>query len=345
MATSPMASVIEASSDAYPQCTEYRRRVILLKINEHDSVAIDIFTVKGGSEHRYRVFSDLATSDTPDGTLTFTGIDMPEEAPLPNTGNSLKPEDIFGLRDVRTATPTGNTVQATWSQPDKQYRLTLFTDQSMTIEASNGPGQRSLEEAGRRVRYVDAVRKGEDLRSTFIAVHESSSGSDEIEIRKIFKPLVGHDGGPNSEVFVIEGANGFNYLIMNNIDRAVRWGRVYFKGDFLCMKLKGIQTVEYMTLGAQALKRDFTPLSVEGDHWSGSITRIDEYTFEVDTPAPDLFTPPTDDIQAYVRIKTPDGWTGFPLKSIDGQRITVDRFPLPESIEAMELPSVTYGKF
>ena len=369
MATSPIASVVEASSDAYPQCSVYKRRVILLKINEHDSIAIDIFTVKGGNEHRYRVFSDLASSDAPEGSLTFTGIDMPEEAPLPETGNSLKSEDIFGLRDVRQGEIKEGNSTVTWREKGKAHRMTLATQWMWTVEAANGPGQRSLQEAGRRVHYVDILRDKKEMenqgnRSTFCTIHEGTTQDGTFPIVEIQGVAAPSFKIPSAFLNIRTEEAQFS---IHNIHPEVVWPEkdAHFSGDFIVVKDSTNGQIEFMTLGANHLHWEGKAIipTVTQDHrrnsepypdkqvtnplstWSGIITRIDEYTLEVETPAPEKFTPPTDDIQAYVRIKTPDGWTSFPVKSIDGQRITVDRFPLPENIEAMELPSVTYGKF
>ena len=58
MATSPLASVVEASSTAYAQCIDYRRRVALVKEPNGASFLVDVFHVAGGNKHDYRVFSE-----------------------------------------------------------------------------------------------------------------------------------------------------------------------------------------------------------------------------------------------------------------------------------------------
>ena len=48
--------------------------------------------------------------------------------------------------------------------------LNLFrTTSAARVEASHGPGRQSRTQLGRRVRYLNAVREGEDMNSTFAA--------------------------------------------------------------------------------------------------------------------------------------------------------------------------------
>ncbi len=171
MAGSPLATVVEASSRAYPQCSEYRRRVTLLKVAPGVSFAVDLFRVRGGARHAYRVVSELASSDAAEGVLQVQHVDLAPEPPLPEVGASLARDAIYGRRDVRTATPWQTPWHATWHEPGGAYRLWMCTPVDH-VEAANAPGQRSLDEAGRRVRMVDAVREGAALSSVFVAVHE-----------------------------------------------------------------------------------------------------------------------------------------------------------------------------
>ena len=66
MATSPRVSVVEASSRVYPQCADYRRLVALIKGPGAQTIALDIFRIRGGDKHAYRLFSELAASDAMD---------------------------------------------------------------------------------------------------------------------------------------------------------------------------------------------------------------------------------------------------------------------------------------
>ncbi len=111
MFTTPRLSAVEASTDAYSQCSEYRRLVILLKGPEGRTAAVDIFRVRGGKSHDYRLFSELASSDAgAAGALKFEGISLPPEPPLPQFGGSIAREAIFGLRDVEGERPSGGGV-------------------------------------------------------------------------------------------------------------------------------------------------------------------------------------------------------------------------------------------
>ena len=83
MVNSPVVSAVEGSSTAYAQCDVYRRLVALIKGPQGRTFAVDIFRVRGGEHHAYRLFSELAASDAPDGEVLFHNIEMPPERPLP----------------------------------------------------------------------------------------------------------------------------------------------------------------------------------------------------------------------------------------------------------------------
>ena len=265
MATAPLASVVEASSTAYPQCSDYRRRVVMVKTGENETFAIDTFTVKGGGEHRYRVYSELASSDATDGSLHFDGVEIAAEAPLPEVGASLAKVDIYGLRDVRAGKALADTWQATWQDKTGGYRLWMAspTDQ---VEASNGPGQRTQQEKGRRVRYVDGIRSGEDLESIFVAVHEPDGGGENGAIRSVERLDVA--AAPKAVVLKIEHRNGV-YIALNNFESFQEVAGIGFQGTFALVYRPANGRAQFLAVGASQLSIDGT-VCVDGSHSAGT---------------------------------------------------------------------------
>ncbi len=338
MATSPLASVVEASSTAYPQCSDYRRRVVMVKVGENETFAIDLFTVKGGAEHRYRVYSELASSRAKDGQLLFEGLTMSEEAPLPQVGASLAEADIYGLRDVRTVVPTTDGWQATWQEAQGTYRLWMAspTDQ---VDASNGPGQRTQQEKGRRVRYVDAVRTGDALESTFVAVHEPRD-TERGEIATVERLAV--DGGANAVALKITRSNGV-YLALNNFDHLQNIEGIEFQGTFALVYRPVDGPAEYLAVGASTLWIDGHGCADGPPVWCSPASRKSSQVAVTEVPPPHGWPLDTGTAQSYARIESEGDWTGILIDSVDSDgKVDVARFPLP-AISQIEVPSTVAG--
>ncbi|MCC6490784.1 MAG: heparinase II/III family protein [Candidatus Hydrogenedentes bacterium] len=325
MAATPEVSLVQASSNAYPQCARYQRAVLLLKGPEGKTIAVDIFRVSGGRKHAFRVFSELASSDNPNGQLVFNGIAMPDEPPLPQVGSSLAKDDIFGLRDVRSVTGPPAQWQAMWKEDKRACRLWLCSPVSRA-EASNGPGQQSRDDAGRRVRYVDAVREGENLESVFVAVHEPMDGPDGARALAVER-LEATAGGPDAVALRIESAWG-TYHVLNAFSDAAQIGDLWFQGAFGIAFEDGTDRWTW-SLGASTLRRNDNGFDGASARWSGTVTAQQELQFSTDTARPEGWPLIEDQNTAYVRVFDGTYWTGFPVSGGDAQRITVDRFPLP----------------
>lgn len=339
MATSPLASVAEATSNAYGQCSEYRRRVVLVKGPNGHTFAMDLFRVIGGHKHAFRVYSEIAASDIAGNVLTFNGLSIPQESPLPVVGASLERDDIFGLRDIRSATAIEPTWQATWRDNASAYRLWMLT-QCNAIEASNGPGQRTLTESGRRVRYVDANRTGDSGESTFVAIHEPGSGNGTLPITMVQRLDVSA-AGHRAVAVRVETSFGA-YLLLHDFDSAVQIEGVTFQGDFTVVEKIDGTVRQYVAVGAS--KCLFGNGGFEGavagiarEVKESDVCRLVPLTTQqaewpiIDSPA-----------QAFVRVKTDDGWTGFPVDKISSDGIHVRDYPLP-AVQRFELPSVRYA--
>jgi hypothetical protein len=337
MVTSPMASMVQASSTAYPQCSAYKRRVVLVKDPCHGTFLIDVFQVEGGNEHRYRVFSELAASDAPaNSALVFQGVNMPTEAPLPQVGNSLNAVDIYGLRDPRQAKPAGEAWNATWTEPTQAQRLWMLGNADR-VEASNGPGQRTLNEAGRRVRYVDAVREGKNLRSLFVAVHAPSTpGTPDFALNVERVPLP--DSAGENAVALRCAINGCaTYYALFDAKETVEVDDIRMRGDFLLAAIKEGQLSNALASGTELVQFKDSPAIETPATWRGKITgrKIDRIL--VNTKKPAKFPALHEDVQSYVRV----GDTGLPVSGLGQQHIEITKYPIPEGAD-FELPALWY---
>jgi hypothetical protein len=339
MAASPLASVVEAASNAYEQCSEYRRRVVLLRGPQNQTLAVDLFRVTGGAKHAFRVYSEHAASDAQHGHLAFAGVQMAAEPPLPEVGVSLDREDIYGLRDVRSAAP-GSPWQATWSDASGAYRLWLLSPCDR-VEASNGPGQRSLKEPGRRVRYVDAVREGDNLTSAFVAVHEPSDDLNTMPVTAAELVAV-PEAGARAVALTLSTAFG-DFLVLHDFDNRAEVDGLSFHGVFAVIQRSDGRVTQWMTAGARELAGD-------GVAWNEArpvvSAPVQENSADAIVPAnaPEVAWPAiAAPAQAYVRAKVNGTWTGFPVAAVDGERIITKDYPLP-AVEEVALMAVGYGR-
>lgn len=343
MATSPLGSVVEAASDAYPQCSEYRRRVVLIKGPDGETLVVDLFRVAGGNRHAFRVYSETATSDVPGNCIEFENLAMPPEPPLPDVGASLAREDIFGLRDVRSAGPPSDGAwTATWSDDRGAFRMWMLSPCD-AVEASNGPGQRTRAEIGRRVRYVDAVRTGEDLSSTFAAVYEPlATGA----LRVLSAERIHQDLGPRSVALELTTTQG-SYLVLHDIEADepvnVAGGSqpVRFRGDFALLHFVDGALRAYLAVGAERLECGEPGVAGGTARLVADAKKQDDHSIVL-ADKPSTGWPVLDaGAQAYARVRTKVGWTGYPVAGTEEQAVRVHTYPLT-GLDAVELRSVRF---
>jgi hypothetical protein len=340
MAVTPEAAFAELSSDAYEQCSEYRRRIVLLKGPAGRNVLADIFIVRGGDTHAYRLGPQLAASDSPDGQLLFQGVAMPEEAPFPEVGASLGRDDLFGIRDVRNA-DAPDAWQAVWSEEGAAYRLWMASPAG-TIAAGNGPGQRTRHDSGRRLRFVDARRRGNDLSSVFVAVHEARMDSQAFPVAAIERLDLPVGAGPEAVALRIATDWGV-YHLFSAAREKIRADDITFRGEFGLVLDRADGGRDWVALEASTLRADGMGFTDAAPAWSCGIENRDGDTFTASAPQPRGWTPCPENCRVWAALRHGGNpATGLPVSGIAENRITVTRFPLPESTH-FHLPAVRRG--
>jgi len=337
MATSPRVSVVEASSSVYPQCEQYRRTVALVKGPGAATFAVDVFRVRGGTKHAYRVFSELASSDAAQGAIRFEGMSMPPEPPLPRVAGSTEPDDIFGLRDLRAADDPPPTWRAVWSQADRSYRLWALS-QVDRVEAANGPGQQSRSQMGRRVRYVDAVRMGAGLASVFVALHEPSGPSGQWTIQSATRLEVPPEAGPEAVAVRIASEWG-EYLVLSDFADEAEVDGVRFAGRFGVLGRTPAGARWLFAVGAGTLQQDTFGFAGRSAQWSGKVESNSETVIRTTTEKPGDWPATPEGCRVYVLGNDGAYDTGFPVDDVAARTITVGRFPLPK-LSSFRLPAV-----
>ncbi|MEN6626171.1 MAG: hypothetical protein ABFD69_08110 [Candidatus Sumerlaeia bacterium] len=356
MISTPKLSACEASSNANPPCSDYRRLVVLLKGPDGATFAVDIFRVRGGSKHDFRLFSELASSDAgTSGALVFDGVAMPPEPPLPDFGASLEREHIWGLRDTREAVNPPAEFQATWTDTGRSYRFWCL-GQVGKVQASNGPGQESHAMPGRRVRVLDLVDEvTTGTASTFVGVHEPSLVGGSMPVKSAKQIKVPASAGPNAVAVRIETAWG-SYLVLSEFDKEAKVGGVRFQGKFGVFGEEcgagapaGHGKPWYVASGARTLKKGLFGLGFAGKpaQWSGEASAKTADTLTAGGRPKGWIDPPAG-CRSYVLLNIPLAIggpldTGLPVASTTAGSIKVDRFPIPEGAgNKFTLPALRY---
>lgn len=326
--TGPKLSAVEASSEAYDQCREYRRLVAMIKGPGMRTFAVDIFRVSGGNKHAYRLVSELAAGDSKNGRLEFAGVNMPAEKPLPDFGTSIAAEAMFGLRDARRVQAPAAAWQATWRDDSGAYRFWNLGDADF-VEAANGPGQETPT-PGRRARFLNVIREGKGISSTFIGLHEpGGQGSDWVinHARRLQTPP---SAGPGAVALLLDTAWG-QYLVLNEFAAEARVEGVSFQGKFgvYCKAAGGKEWI--VACGASTCRAGKLGFSGKPAAWTDDATTgTAEQEIEPAHARPADWRDAPAGWQSYVLLNDGRSDTGFPVMRTGADGIRVDKFPLPK---------------
>jgi hypothetical protein len=258
-------------------------------------------------------------------------------------GGSIAEEDIFGLRDIRTGEDVPPSWQAIWKEKGRCYRLWMLS-QVHSVQVSNGPGQQTWDQIGRRVRYLDAIRTGRDLSSTFVTIHEPSGPRGSMPIGNVVRLGVPRKAGPDALALRIESQWGI-YRIFNRFCREAEVDGVRFKGVFgiLCEPPEGARWL--LTSGASTLTSDTFGFEDTPASWSGEVIAQSADALITRPERPVGWARLPEGITNYVLVKAGKCTTGFPLRSTGRSQITVERFPLPP-VSRFSLAAIQYqGEF
>ncbi len=327
MFTSPRVSAVEASSDAYGQCSDYRRLVILLKGPENRSIAVDIFRVRGGQVHDYRLFSELASSDAgAAGALKFQAIALPPEPPLPEFGGSIAREAIFGLGDSRENNRPPEFWQAVWEEPGRSFRFWCLSPVGK-VTAANGPGQEDHQHYGRRVRYLDLTNEGDNISSTFVGVHEPGASGGLTSVLSARRVGVPAAAGPAAVAAVIETAWG-SCLILSEFAGEAQVEGVRFQGKLGILGQDTSGKSWLVACGAATFQGGGIGFSGGTTEWAGNASGKTDYELKAGGRPADWTDPPAGS-QVWVLLNDGAFDTGFPVSETKPDAITIERFPIP----------------
>jgi hypothetical protein len=240
------------SDTAYPKVTSrYRRTLAVIGTDSREAYVVDVFEVHGGQQHDWllhgcRDVDSVATTPGLElrpsaGTLlgpgvTFVPPQSNESANLPGAG--------FGfIRDLRQA-QAGNGVTLDFrlaDTPEIGTRTLVAGLAGAELFAGRAPDIRRAREINADVDKTLAPvfclrRRGEDLRSVFVATHEPVRGDPRV------RALSATQAGEALLLSIDRGPQGTDYVVMALADTATArfdtpHGTLQFAGRYAWMRL------------------------------------------------------------------------------------------------------------
>lgn len=169
----------------YPQTTRYRRSVTMVDVDEEHSYYVDVFRVRGGSQHVYSfhavapkaVASGLELVAQPTGNYAGPDVPPPDPRAKPRPGAS----GFDYLTAVERGTPGDHPFSVDWAVPDTwsvhstprdiHLRLHMLSHVDEAAFADGAPPQNRGGNPA-TARYLLARREGADLATQFVALLE-----------------------------------------------------------------------------------------------------------------------------------------------------------------------------
>ena len=264
----------------YHQTSRYRRTTAMVAADSTNTYYVDIFRVRGGSEHVFSFHTIGSAADVHGVSLaaqptgSYAGVSI--NPPADNAPGDRRSSGYEWLTTVSRGTPRGQ-FSVDWSIPDLykvnspalpiRLRLTMVGDVDELALADGRPARNKAAGNPATVRYMLAKRTGTALSSQFVSVIEPYNAQP--FIRRITRvQAVATVGGESitdedlSAVRVELRDGRVDYVISNlrpevnvTVDNAVE-----FKGEFGVICVKGPKVVHALTSNATRM----VPLTTSG---------------------------------------------------------------------------------
>ena len=316
-AATPGVEVIQASANAYRQCSEYRRTCALVRLPDGGNYVVDFFRVQGGKLHQYGLNCNGK----------FLGLDGVQASPVQ--------EEHKWLSNFRAADRPPVCWSAAWQHGDANLRLWMLgpLDRLLLADAPGWRSYRGDQLHAPPIKQVLAERRGSpDARSVFVAIlepyQEGRSPIQKIEL------LSAEPASPGVVAVAVHRAEAVDYVISALDDSPRSYGPVRLAGRF------GFATIDSTGGLEKALLLEGTELTCAGQTLQArmararfAITSVEGHAVETGQPLPaDLAQP-----GCYVR----SGNTAFAIENVEGRRITFRDFPF-EGGKVLVVPSVVW---
>lgn len=259
----------------YPQTEMYRRTVAMIKVDDTNSYAVDLFRVKGGTDHYYSFHSN-------EGTVTTEGLNLVPQMSGGSYVGTYAGSDIdyaerydsvagwgymgSGFHYLKNVDRDGNPsagFSVDWKIDEKRNTLPIKQDVHLKLTMLNELDDVALADGvppqtpgnPATLKYLVAHRKGNNLNSLFTAILQPYRDNPFIESSAIVPVKAGdqliEDGSAVAVKVVLK--NGRTDYIINALNPDIAYtvdGKLKFKGFFGVYSIKdGNPVYAYMCDG------------------------------------------------------------------------------------------------
>ena len=348
-ATAPGVKVMEASSRAYPQTSQYRRTCAQVDHGDQGSYVLDIFRVAGGSTIDYVLHG-------PNESVTYTGLDL---VPRPAADELGKDRCIATLTNTRQGDGQ-HAWQASWTFEDNaSFNVWSAGGAGETVIVGDGWGQRNHRNLDKGATLPYLIRRVEGRKSVAFVSVFGDSGQGQRLVRGVRRMDVSAGTPPDSIAVAVETTAGTD-VIVSQLEQGgltlgtERNGAVPLKTDgrFVAILADGDKPSQAMLVGGRFLEIGDVALTSPAGPFKGTLLEAantgGDSWFLLDTELPS--TVPTAGVVLFVvgddemrraypirHMRTADGKTRVYTKL---DHIGFEAVPA----NTWELPPTVYGR-
>jgi len=315
---SPSVEIVQASANAYSQCSRYQRTTALVQIPGERTYAVDFFRVIGGTQHQYCFNSNGRL-------ITVTGG---EQKPVSDT--------IKWLDNLRASKPKPP-FTVTWEQEGIRTGITMLNevDRLITADAPGWRSDRGDELDAPPIQQILAEKTDKkSAQSQYAVVITPYLVSEESPVKSA--RLVANDFKTGTIAVAVELEGRTDYIISSLDDISRSYGPVIMSGrfGFASLDSDGEMKQGYLLNGSE-LRCGDKVIECEKFRIPLKIESVKGRSFICAEPVPEGL----DFTGSYILA----GDTGYEIESVSGNTITVRDYPVSECTEVTILNSVWYG--
>jgi hypothetical protein len=302
-AATPGVEVIQASANAYQQCSEYRRTCALVRLPQGGNYVVDFFRVQGGTRHQYGINCNGS----------FLGLEGLKAAPIQ--------EEHKWLANFLAADRPPASWSAAWEHRDIRFRFWMLgqLDRLLVVDAPGWRSYRGDQLHAPPITQLLAQRNGRsDLQSVYSAVLEPYQGSQG-PIRKV--ELISPSPASDKAVALAVHRDGaVDYVISSLDDEPRTYGPVRVAGRF------ALATVDLSGRLQRAMLLEGKELNCAQQRIQASQARAVSKIAKVDGRCVELAQPlPAEMVRPGMYVRS--GETAFAVEEVDGTRVVIRDFP------------------
>lgn len=290
--------------EVYSAVSDYRRTTAMVTVDDERSYLVDLFRVRGGSEHVFSFHTaegaasvdGVRLTDQDGGSYAGADIDPPDPSDPPRTDAS----GFDWLTRVQRGSPDGDfsidwqiedTYDVLEGSPEVHLRMTVLGDVE-EVALADGIPPRNKPGNPQSLRYALLRRTGEDLDSTFTSVIEPYV--DESAVASAETLEVTGDGSDRVAAVQVSLTDGRTDWIIHDpagAGEVLIGGRIRMQGTFAVVRFDSDdQAISAHGHDLQTL-RDGNELLLRGRQVLGTVTERTEDLAESSTMAIELDRP------------------------------------------------------